>query len=69
LECRRCVLWLAPGKHQQKREKKDARPHVSDSKNRLNVDVANFIGVKVGAVYIAAQMAGMQNVDIANFHG
>jgi hypothetical protein len=25
--------------------------------------------VKVGAVYIAAQMAGMQNVDIANFHG
>jgi hypothetical protein len=27
------------------------------------------IGVKVVGVYIAAQMAGMQNVDIANFEG
>jgi hypothetical protein len=34
-----------------------------------NVDVANFIEVKVGSVYIAAKMAGMQNVDIANLHG
>jgi hypothetical protein len=34
-----------------------------------NVDVANFIEVKVGSVYIAAKMAGMQNVDIANLQG
>ena len=30
-ECRRRVLWLAAGKHHQKREKKDAGPHVSSS--------------------------------------
>jgi hypothetical protein len=35
----------------------------------LNVDVDNFIVVKVGSVYIAAKMAGMQNVDIANLEG
>ena len=68
-ECRRRVLWLAAGKHHQKGEKKDAGPHVSDSKNRLNVDAANFIVVEVGGVYIAAKMAAMQNVDIANLHG
>src|SRR4029077_13675909 len=49
-ECRRRVLWLAAGKHHQKGEKKDAGPHVSDSK--LNVDVDNFIVVKVVNVYI-----------------
>ena len=68
-ECRRRVLWLAAGKHDQKGEKKDPGPHVSDSKNRLNVDAANFIVVEVGSVYIAAKMAAMQNVDIANLHG
>ena len=31
-ECRRRVLWLAAGKHQQKGEKKDPGPHVSNSK-------------------------------------
>jgi hypothetical protein len=40
-----------------------------DSKTRLNVDVANFVAVKVGGVYIAAKMAGMPNVDIANLDG
>ena len=40
----RHVLRLAAGKHQQKREKKDAGPHVrAPMKNGLNVDVANFI--------------------------
>jgi hypothetical protein len=37
----------------------------------LDVDVANFIAAKVGGVYITraviSEMAGMQNVDIANF--
>ncbi len=31
-ECRRRVLWLAAGKHDQKGEKKDPGPHVSHSK-------------------------------------
>ena len=71
-EFRRRVLWLAAGKHQQKREKKDAGPHVSGSKNRLNVDVDNFIAVKVVNVNIAlgdCGMPAMQNVDIANLDG
>src|SRR4029078_7566683 len=40
---------------------------MSRTPNRPNVDAANFIAVEVVSVYIVAQMAGIQNVDIANF--
>jgi hypothetical protein len=66
-ECRRRVLWLAAGKHHQKGEKKDAGPHVSDSK--LKVDVANFSSRRSWRCLHFCGDGWYAKVDIANFEG